>query len=83
MRSIALATQTVVERGRDRARILHHEGDQLPQHGAKAIVDASSSLMIDAAAYASMRANASSVRRSIDAAASPEYLMSGTRFSRD
>ena len=37
--------------------------------------------MIEAPATASIRANASSARRNIDATASPEYLMSGIRLS--
>jgi len=39
MRSIALAIQDDLERSRDRARIFHHEGDELPQYRAEFRVD--------------------------------------------
>ena len=39
MRSIAFATHTISSDGGNGARILHHEGDQLAQHGAELVVD--------------------------------------------
>jgi len=65
---IALAIQDDLERSRDRARILHHERDELAQDQRNSCPIATSCRMMLARYAASRRAKASSAWRSIDKA---------------
>ena len=76
MRSIALAIHDL-ERGRDGARVFHHVGDELAQDRAE-FRSMPASSRITSAASTSRRAKQSSVRRSIEIAASAAWRTSTT-----